>query len=215
LRATTAITEPRVAKAFSHPLRAKILFILEDRAASPREIADELGVPIGNVSYHVRTLLSLKLIRLVRTTPRRGSIEHHYEAVDATRHISDATWGQTPGIAKSAILDSVLNEIGTDVGRAARTGGFDRDDAHLTRTNVVLDSQAWLELAGELKRILARAKELEQESRARLTEAEHAGERPTGLVMMLYQKLPAIDPVPELPAEGEPEHSVPNRQVEA
>jgi len=34
------------------------------------------------VSYHVRTLAQLELIKLVKKTPRRGAIEHHYEAVE-------------------------------------------------------------------------------------------------------------------------------------
>ena len=81
MRSITAINEPRVAKALSHPLRAQILGILEERRASPRELSEELGAPLGNVSYHVRALLHLKLIKLVKKTPRRGAIEHHYRAL--------------------------------------------------------------------------------------------------------------------------------------
>ena len=50
------IADPQVAKALTHPLRVSILGILEERTASPREIADELDAPLGVVSYHVRQL---------------------------------------------------------------------------------------------------------------------------------------------------------------
>jgi len=74
-------TEERLAKARAHPLRARILADLERQTSSPRELSDELGEPLGNVSYHVRQLAGLGLVRLVRTTPRRGALEHHYRAV--------------------------------------------------------------------------------------------------------------------------------------
>jgi len=75
------ISDPSVIKALTHPLRVQILRALEERVASPSELADEIGAPLGNVSYHVRQLHSLGLIKLVKKTPRRGAIEHHYKAL--------------------------------------------------------------------------------------------------------------------------------------
>jgi hypothetical protein len=46
--------------------------------ASPSELPDALGEPLGNVSYHVRILRELDCIELVRTEPRRGALEHFY-----------------------------------------------------------------------------------------------------------------------------------------
>lgn len=82
-------SEPHVVKALAHPLRVRALAILVQRAASPSELADELGEPLGNVSYHVRLLYDHGLIELVSTTPRRGAIEHHYRARE-DRHLSIA-----------------------------------------------------------------------------------------------------------------------------
>jgi DNA-binding transcriptional ArsR family regulator len=45
---------------------------------SPTEIAAEFGEPLGNVSYHVRTLLKSGLLESAGTTPRRGALQHHY-----------------------------------------------------------------------------------------------------------------------------------------
>jgi DNA-binding transcriptional ArsR family regulator len=198
LRAGIRITRPEVAKAFSHPLRARILAILEERRASPRELADELGQPLGNVSYHVRTLLALKLIRLVKATPRRGSVEHYYEALAPSSYLTDEMWGKTPQLAKRAILQSALNEIGQSVGRAAVIGGLDRKDAHLTRTPLTLDRQAWKDLADELKRVREWALGLERESKARLEKAEHQGEVQAGMVIMLYETMPDVDELTRL-----------------
>src|SRR4051794_36963666 len=64
--------DSRVMKAIAHPLRHRILAILNERIASPKEIADELGERLPNVSYHVKTLDELGAIELVDTQPRRG-----------------------------------------------------------------------------------------------------------------------------------------------
>jgi DNA-binding transcriptional ArsR family regulator len=70
-------------RALSHPLRARIL---NEKAGegvrfSPGELAKEWDEPLANIAYHVRALLDLKLIKLVKKTQRRGAIEHHYEVV--------------------------------------------------------------------------------------------------------------------------------------
>ena len=76
-------------------MRTRILGMLDERVASPRQLSDELDAPLQNVSYHVRELAKLNLIKLVRTTQRRGAIEHHYTAI-AAPHVSDAAWSELP-----------------------------------------------------------------------------------------------------------------------
>ena len=75
-----SIDDPRYVKALSHPIRVRVLALLEERMASPVELAEVLGVSLGSVSYHVRNLHRLGLIELKKETRRRGAIEHHYRA---------------------------------------------------------------------------------------------------------------------------------------
>src|SRR3954462_7825445 len=89
------LSDQRVVKALAHPLRVQILGLLESKPASRRELAADLRVPLGNVSYNVRQLQSFGLIRLVRTTPRRGSIGPHYQLV-ARPDLPDQAWGGLP-----------------------------------------------------------------------------------------------------------------------
>lgn len=74
------ITTPALAKALGHPTRLLILgsFSDETPVLSPSEIAAALDQPLGNISYHVRQLIDLGLLQLDRTTPVRGTVEHHY-----------------------------------------------------------------------------------------------------------------------------------------
>lgn len=77
-------TDERIITALGHPLRARILAHLGEGEASPKELSQALGEKLGNVSYHVRILADLGLIELIRQTPRRGAVEHHYRSVDRT-----------------------------------------------------------------------------------------------------------------------------------
>jgi predicted transcriptional regulator len=74
------IIDPRLAKAFTHPLRGHVwVTICERGIASPREIADETGIDVSEISYHFRNLKKNELIKLVRTEKRRGFAEHFYK----------------------------------------------------------------------------------------------------------------------------------------
>ncbi len=182
----TDIDDPRLIKAFAHPLRIRILGIFENQTASPSEIAEQLGVPLGNVSYHVRILADYGLIKLVRRTPRRGAIEHHYEAVGRLR-ITDGAWNQAPEIVKEALLRSTLGQVSDFVNAAAVAGGFDREDAHLSRSPLVLDERGFKALAKECLKLYDRARAIEQESAKRLKQSNHSDEVNTGMVIMLFE----------------------------
>ena len=204
---------PGVLRALAHPLRAQILGVLEERRASPSELAEELGAPLGNVSYHVRVLADLKLIRLVKKTPRRGAIEHHYEAV-AAAEISGEQWAAVPALAKQAILSAALAEIGRAVNAAAAQGGFERADAHLTRTRLLLDERGWGELAAALGRTVERAEQIASESRQRLMRSDHQGELAAALVTMLFEERSAAGASVEEACRDDPAASRPRRRAD-
>ena len=126
MKPSTDITDPKVVKALAHSLRVRILMLLDERTMSPRELAEELGARLGNVSYHVRQLASLGLIKLVKRTPRRGAVEHHYRT-EPRNQVSDETWAQIPEIVKQAMVGALLGEVGADVSAAAAAGGRGAD----------------------------------------------------------------------------------------
>jgi DNA-binding transcriptional ArsR family regulator len=67
--------------ALRHPLRRQILHLLSGKEPrSPRELADTLGQPLSNVSYHVRILADCDAVKLVRTRQVRGSTQHFYRS---------------------------------------------------------------------------------------------------------------------------------------
>lgn len=182
----TDIQDPRLVKALAHPLRVRILAILENRTASPSEIAEELGLRLTNVSYHVRILAEYKLIKLVRRTPRRGAVEHHYKALGRMQ-ISDSAWGDAPDVVKEAFVGAILAQASAYVNKAAAEGGFDAPEAHISRQPVILDAQGWRELSRDTLALMERARQIEKESALRLKGAGHEHELAAGLVVMLFQ----------------------------
>jgi DNA-binding transcriptional ArsR family regulator len=186
LTAITDIHDPRLVKALAHPLRVQILGMLQDRTASPSDLAQELDAPLGNVSYHVRILAQLGLLKLVKKRPRRGAIEHYYQARGRVR-ISDRAWGQVPTIVKGAMVDGTLDQISRFVQQAAASDGFERPEAHLIRQPMRLDAKGFKELSAAVAKLLDQANKIETESVARLAKADHEGEVDAGLVMLLFE----------------------------
>jgi DNA-binding transcriptional ArsR family regulator len=186
MKPTAAITDPRVVKALAHPLRVRILTLLDKRTASPTELAEELGAPLGNVSYHVRQLASFGLIKLVKRTPRRGAIEHHYKA-QPRRQVSDAAWAKVPDIVKEAAVNAALADVAHRVAAAAGAGGFSRCDANLANVQLRLDEEGWQAVARELAALLERVDEIHAQSRRRASEDGHGQERDASLVTMLFE----------------------------
>jgi DNA-binding transcriptional ArsR family regulator len=179
------ITDPRLVRALAHPLRVRILAVLDEQQASPSALAERLGVPLGNIAYHVRTLQSLGFLRLVKETPRRGSIEHHYTTV-ARPVISDEAWSQVPDIVKRAMVGAALQQAGEAVTAAAADGGFDRPEMHLSRSTLTVDQQGRETLSHALRDLLELIGEVERESAERLAAAAQPGQ-PATVVMMLFE----------------------------
>lgn len=193
------ITDPALAKALAHPLRTRILAALEGRIASPSELAGELDAPLGVVSYHVRRLVSLGFLKLVRREPRRGAVEHYYTATGRPR-ITNAAWGKLPAIVKHASIQAAVDQIGAYVAAAAAAGGFDPTDAHITRTAVTVDSKGWSVLARELDNLHGRLAKIEAASQQRLARADHEGEQKATVVLMLFETPPGV------PTQDTPSH---------
>src|SRR3954462_14114989 len=142
MRAIKSIDDPRYVKAMSHPLRVRILAMLDERKASPNQLAGWLGASLGTVDYPVRTHEQLGLIELVDETRVRGAVEHHYRA-RARPNVTADGWAQAPPIAKQAAAGSSRDVIADYARASAASGGFARPDAQLRRALVRLDARGF------------------------------------------------------------------------
>src|SRR3954452_21347669 len=162
----------QLAKALAHPLRVRILTSLHKGISSPNQLAQELGEPLGNVSYHVKTLLEFDCVELVKTEPRRGAVEHFYRATERA-FFSDSDWEKIPASARKGISGAVLEMIGQDSTEALVAGTIDaRSDSHVSRTPLVLDEKGWTELNKLLGEAAERAIKIQDESAGRLADGK-------------------------------------------
>jgi DNA-binding transcriptional ArsR family regulator len=194
-KAVPNINDPRYVKALSHPLRVRILALLQERTASPRELAEWLDATLGTISYHVRTLHDFGLIELVRTTQVRGAIAHHYRAKVRPR-VSDAAWAAAPPIVKQATVGATLQTVDDYARASAAAGGFDRGEAHLTRTNLRLDKRGWQAAAKACDKLLADLERIQEAAAKRVTK-DADGASDAALVLMLFEAARLSQPEPD------------------
>jgi DNA-binding transcriptional ArsR family regulator len=176
----------QLAKALAHPLRVRILSSLHKGISSPNQLAQELGEPLGNVSYHVKTLLEYDCVELVKTEPRRGAVEHFYRATDRA-FLSDSDWAKIPASARKGISGSILESIGQSATEAMAEGTIAaRKDSHLSDTPLQLDTQGWKELNKVLAEAVDKAGAIQKEAGKRMGK-DKSGAIQTKLAVMHFE----------------------------
>jgi DNA-binding transcriptional ArsR family regulator len=182
--------DQRLVKALSHELREQILIILNERMASPNELAKELGEGLSQVSYHVKVLKDYETITLVKTEPRRGAVEHYYRATSRP-FISDRSWHELPLSAREGLSAGLMQSIVKDTVAALEEGTFDaREDRHLSRTSLILDEKGWRDLTKAMEGWLEKVGKIHQESGARLSKAGSTEDAVTAMVAMVGVEMP-------------------------
>ena len=184
MKPITNINDPRYVKALSHPLRVRILAMLQERTASPSQLSEWLGATLGTTAYHVRSLHQLGLIELADETRVRGAIEHHYRAGKRPM-VSEDAWEQAPPIAKQAAVGSALQIVGEYASKSAAEGGFDRAEAHLSRTSLKLDAKGWDQLNKAALKFVEQVEKIDAAAKERAVKRPHEEELGDAQVVLL------------------------------
>jgi DNA-binding transcriptional ArsR family regulator len=155
-------------KALSHPVRVKALTILTERIASPKEIAQQIDVSLGNVSYHVRELERMGLIEIMEEENVRGAVAHFYKAARRPM-IDNPDWEKLDATVRSAFSGYVIETLMTDAATSLAAGVFDRrEDRHLSRTPLRLDLRGWRRALAIQAKALSQILKEEEAAAARL-----------------------------------------------
>ncbi|HYV14872.1 MAG TPA: helix-turn-helix domain-containing protein [Conexibacter sp.] len=172
----------RVVKALAHPTRVRILDVLRDRElVSPVELADELGLALGTVGYHVRRLETLGFIELAKQTQRRGAVEHHYRAcaeLDPLHPVPAAAPGASAEHAVRA------NAIVREAQEAVARGGFDAVATRSDRRMIAIDAPGRVQLAAAVDDLLSAIERIEQASAQRLAASRTGAIARTAVVLV-------------------------------
>jgi len=163
------VIDPTLAKAFTHPLRGHVwVTVCEKGIASPKEVAEETGLDLSEVSYHFRGLKRRKLIKLVRTEGRRGFAEHFYEPAAPVLYFDDAEWMSLPAEVRSTFSADTLRQVIEELRAAVESGSFEARNRHLSRTWLVVDEQGWEEATSVVEEALQRILAIQRECGERL-----------------------------------------------
>lgn len=167
--------DQRLVKALTHELRVEILGILNERIASPNELANELGEGLSQVSYHVKVLRDYECIELVKTEPRRGAVEHYYRATSRA-FLTDRDWSRLPDSIRPGLSGDLLKLIFGDATTALQKGTLDaRKDRHISRTLMIVDDRGWKDLIDVLKQARSQVEQVQAKSSGRLAKSGEPG----------------------------------------
>src|ERR1700753_715971 len=143
--------DQRLVRALGHPLRVKILEIVQVRNASPSELTEMLSAPLGNVAYHVRVLEKCGCIEQVATARRRGAVEHYFRAMPRS-YIRHQDWRKVPKSLRDAVSGATLGTFFDRAADALESGTLDaREDTTLSWMPMAVDQAGWDEVAAVFK----------------------------------------------------------------
>lgn len=72
---TLVIRDPEQVKAIAHPVRTRILTLLDDRPMSAKELALAMEMTPGRVGHHLKTLERTGFVAVVEERPIRAVVE--------------------------------------------------------------------------------------------------------------------------------------------
>jgi hypothetical protein len=167
------------ATVLAHPLRVRILEILNERDMSPVEFCREGFAPdtmdVSHVAYHFRELAQYGCLNVIEENKRRGSIEHVYRGIGRA-YFSDTEWaGIEPG-ERARISKTVFQGLLARVEGAMMAETFDAaEDRHLSWIAMQLDEQGWREMSTALAAVFGELEQIRADAEARLADSGDQG----------------------------------------
>ena len=164
-----------IAFVVKHPIRVDVLAILNERVASPSEIAVLIGENVSKVGHHVKELFEAGCLELVKEEKVRGAIEHFYRP-SLRPNISDAEWAKLSDESRAELSGLVFQAIMAEGLGALRADTFDsRLNRHLSWRVVNVDEQGFNELADDKAESLVEVERIEARSDGRMVESGAKG----------------------------------------
>jgi DNA-binding transcriptional ArsR family regulator len=157
------------------PISHRVLSILSDRPASVAELADELGQKVEHLAPDLVELERAGLIESDDGGAGDDAAEHRYFS-SKMGLVPETKWQQLSPEERHEISVAINHLIQADMDRALEAGSFDaRTDRTLVRTPLIVDEQAWSELALAHIEFANRIFEIQAVSKVRLEKSEDEG----------------------------------------
>jgi hypothetical protein len=180
MRATRADRDKSTAATvLAHPLRVRILEILNERDMSPVEFCRQGFAPdrmdVSHVAYHFRELAQYGCLAVTEENKRRGSIEHVYRGL-ARAFFSNPNWSSLDEEERSRISKTVFQGLLARVEGAMMAQTFDSsEDRHLSWVAMKLDEQGWSEMSTTLAAAFGEIEQIRGDAERRLADSGEDG----------------------------------------
>lgn len=168
--------KPLASEALRHPLRVRILEVVNERDMSPVQfmnqgLAPDIGVSgkaLSSIAYHFRALAQFGCIEVIDTFPRRGATEHVYRGA-VRAYFTDEEWKALSQRERCLVSRTVYQGLAARAESAFLTRTFDsRTDRHLSWVAMEVDEQGWTELMGALAGTFGEVTQIRQDAEDRL-----------------------------------------------
>jgi len=161
-----------------HPLRVRILEVLNEGPRSPSQFVEEGLIPkqhyttyqqaLSLASYHFRELEKEGCLEVIESIPRRGAVEHVYRGL-ARVFFNDAEFEATSQEDRRELSRISLQGLIARADRAISDDTFDgRADRHLTWMPMQLDERGWKEMITALASAFGELTQIRHDARDRL-----------------------------------------------
>ncbi|HEY0279153.1 MAG TPA: hypothetical protein VGC32_12880 [Solirubrobacterales bacterium] len=190
--------------AVAHPLRVRILEVLNELDMSPSEFVDGGYADfffgrrpnVNEVAYHFRTLAQFRCLVVVDSRESRGSIATTYRGSVRAEFIG-TSWTDLSEEEKSDIVKTVSQGLIARIDGALMAETINaRDDRQISWFAMQLDERGWNEATEILAAAYRAVKEIGKDADARLKESEEPGIASTAAILMFES------PGPTPPAAG-------------
>jgi DNA-binding transcriptional ArsR family regulator len=115
-------------RATAHPLRLRMINLLNNQALSAADVARELDITHANASYHLRTLADAGLLKVVGEEKIRGGIAKRYQH----------PWNETKSVPAGAPPEAYGAHVAAMAAELTRRYGDTR------RKGTLVDAEMWV-----------------------------------------------------------------------
>ena len=115
-------------RATAHPLRLRMISLLNNQALSAAEVARELDITHANASYHLRTLADAGLLTVVSEEKIRGGVAKRYQH----------PWDQIKMVGPDATPEDYAAYVAAMAQEMTRRYGAQR------RPGTLVDAEMWV-----------------------------------------------------------------------
>lgn len=194
-----------VAEAVRHPIRVRILEVLNERDMSPTQFVKQgyadfffgRRPDVSHVAYHFRELAEFGCLKAVEWQRSGGSVATVYRGVARAEFVGEEAWARLSPDEQRVLSRAVAQGLIARIDGALSAQTFNsRNDRHLSWFAMELDERGWAETCEVVEEAFASIARIRRQASARLEHSADPGMTVTASVLLFES--PQLDEQAEL-----------------